>query len=375
MSYQCKILQDSISETGKRLTTMEITFPRCVLAEAETHRVFRGFGGNVEELIIKNLGINVDENLSRNSASSRAIPISKMVKMVRENPFIPEQWGKPVKGMGAKEYYEAGSPEDMKLTSEWDRMRQLAIDFAIINADIGNKEDLNRMLEPFMWHTAIITATEFDNFFKLRTNEAADWKIRKIADLMYEAYHCFDGANSLTDLVEKGVVSGRTDMKEIRVDNKNNWSAVIPIKLKVGEWHCPLVTSTNDHTLIEEYMYKEDIALLYKIKGYDHDQAMTDIEKKISVARCARVSYLTHDGKRDVEKDLELFERLRTSGHWSPFEHVATPYFNVTNHESLVEGITWEEPRENLRSGNFIGWKQYRKEFIDENCISFRKEN
>lgn len=109
MSYSCKILLDSISPTGKRLTTFEATFPRCVLAEAETHRVLRGFGGNVEELIIHNLGINVDENLSRNSASSRAIPINKMLQRVQEDPFIPEQWGKPVTGMGAKEYWPKDS--------------------------------------------------------------------------------------------------------------------------------------------------------------------------------------------------------------------------------------------------------------------------
>lgn len=78
MGYNCKILLDSISETGKRLTTFEVTFPRCVLAEAETHRVFSGYDGNVDELVIHNIGINVDKNLSRNSASSRAIPINKM---------------------------------------------------------------------------------------------------------------------------------------------------------------------------------------------------------------------------------------------------------------------------------------------------------
>jgi hypothetical protein len=353
MSYECKILLDSISETGKRLTTFQITFPRCVLAEAETHRVLRGWGGNVEELIINNLGINVDENLSRNSASSRAIPISKMVQMVRETPFIPEKWGKPVKGMGAKEYWEAGSTQDMDLTRAWDNLRNEAINFAVLNADIGNKEDLNRALEPFMWHTAIITATEFSNFFKLRTNPAADWKIRRIADLMYEAYHNNYYYNNRFDQCDK-----------VHAHQQ---------KLKVGEWHCPLVSEEDDELIFE---YGRNNNYILKPELYDADKAFIQkIKKEISVARCARVSYLTHDGKRDIEKDLELFERLRTSGHWSPFEHVATPYFDLkTVQYGWCNGFVVDN-KGNMQSGNFIGWKQYRKEFQDENCTSFRKEN
>lgn len=351
MSYSAKILLDSISETGKRLTTFEITFPRCVLAEAETHRVLRGWDGNIEELVIHNLGVNVDENLSRNSASSRAIPISKMVQRVRENPFIPEKWGMPVRGMGAKEYYDKGTIEDINLTMAWKFALKNSLEQVEACIEFGNKEDLNRLLEPFMWHTAIITATEFDNFFKLRTNSAADWKIRRIADLMYEAYHAFENWGKQTNI--KDCIHG-----EIKV----------PQKLKVGEWHCPLV-------------YEEDInSIKYMIDVGGNFVDITPVQKeleaiewmkRISVARCARVSYLTHDGKRDIEKDLELFERLRTSGHWSPFEHVATPYFQCIERDYLHQKNIYED----LRSGNFIGWKQMRKEFADENCTNFRKEN
>lgn len=372
MSYSCKILLDSVSETGKRITTMEITFPRCVLAEAETHRVLRGWDGNVEELVLHNVGINVDENLSRNSASSRAIPISKMVQRVRENPFIPEKWGKPVKGMGAKEYYEAGSPEGMKLTRMWNAARGAAIIFVEDHMNIGNKEDLNRLLEPFMWHTAIITATEWDNFFKLRTNSAADWKIRKIADLMYDAYHAFDHLNA----------NWKDDREVIEPITSSEWTATRPQKLEVGEWHCPLVYVEDDE-LIDKYWFEKTNLE----KGNMHEFRLK-AKKKISVARCARVSYLTHDGKRDIEKDLELFERLRTSRHWSPFEHVATPYYKDYGQQSMTArtGIVKDEDESagvskwsdaqyiNYRSGNFIGWKQFRKEFADENCTNFRKE-
>ena len=367
MSYSCKILLDSISETGKRLTTFEIAFPRCVLAEAETHRVFRGWGGNIEELVIHNLGINVDENLSRNSASSRAIPINKMLEAVEIDPFIPEKFGKPVKGMGAKEYWPIDSPEHKKLTAFWeDQLSRVRIVVRSLS-NIANKEDLNRLLEPFMYHTAIITATEFDNFFKLRTNSAADWKIRKIADLMYEAYHAFDD-------LEFSNHAGFSD-------NGVSWSAIRPQKLKVGEWHCPLVYE-EDRGLVEEksFTLSNEECKLYN----GHLDYIQQTLKKISVARCARVSYLTHDGKRDIEKDLELFERLRTSGHWSPFEHCATPFYSDINDNKNIDPTEfkfgWQRVKEkpnyfDIRSGNFIGWKQYRKEFADENCTNFRKEN
>ena len=93
-----------------------------------------------------------------------------------------------------------------------------------------------------------------------------------------------------------------------------------------GEWHLPLI-------LPEE----QDLAI--------------DTLKKVSVARCARVSYLTHDGTRDLNKDIELYTKLVTSKHWSPLEHVATPAPSKSRH------------------GNFIGWLQHRKQFADEHLI------
>src|SRR6185369_7117160 len=79
---KAEIVADSINEKGNRITSFIVTFPRIILAEKNTHRVF-----------------------SRNSASSRAIPFPKMVKSVRENPFIPIAWQKDHKGMQGTEYF------------------------------------------------------------------------------------------------------------------------------------------------------------------------------------------------------------------------------------------------------------------------------
>lgn len=144
--YRADILADSISPSGSRLTTMKITFPRIMLAEMNTHRVF-----------------------SRNSASSRAIPFKKMVRMVQENPFIPIAWQKDHKGMQGNEYIT--DPEHIQdCINSWLEARDYAVHKSSeLNVDGGvTKQLCNRLLEPFMWHTIIVSSTEFSNFFQLR---------------------------------------------------------------------------------------------------------------------------------------------------------------------------------------------------------------
>ena len=80
MTIQAKIIEDSISSTGKRITTFQLLYPRFIHAELMTHRVF-----------------------SRNASSSRAIPVTKMLAMVREDPAMPIHWGRNQPGMQAKE--------------------------------------------------------------------------------------------------------------------------------------------------------------------------------------------------------------------------------------------------------------------------------
>ena len=148
--YKVEILADSLSPQGNRLTTMKITFPRMVLAEMNTHRMF-----------------------SRNSASSRAIPFKKMVTMVEENPFIPIAWQKDHKGMQGTEYFT--EHESNLHRQHWLTARDYAIHQSKILANNGEvtKQLCNRLLEPFMWHTVIITSGKegLDNFFKLRCPE------------------------------------------------------------------------------------------------------------------------------------------------------------------------------------------------------------
>jgi thymidylate synthase ThyX len=241
MAYSARVLLDSISPAGVRLTTLEVTFPRFVLSEFNTHRVF-----------------------SRNSASSRAVPTSKLLEKVANEPVLPLEWGRNKAGMSADDVL---TPEEEEKAKEiWLSARDAALELARQLLDLRvHKQELNRVLEPFLWHTVIVTSTEWDNFFTLRCAPTAQPEIREAAQRMRAALN-----------------------------------ASAPALVGYGEWHLPLVQD---------------------------DERARDIEtqKKISAARCARVSYLTHAGTREIEKDIELHDRLKHDRHLSPFEHVATP--------------------------------------------------
>lgn len=288
--YSARVLADSVSRPGGvRLTTLEVTFPRIVLSEFNTHRVF-----------------------SRNSASSRAIPIEKQVERVRENPFVPAVFEENKKGMQGGEPLVEGAQAEARAI--WALGMQRAIDTAEMLADTGvHKQWANRMLEPFMWQTVIVTSTEWDNFFTLRLAKEAQPEIRQIAEYMKQA-----------------------------MDES------YPAEKAPYEWHLPLIDESDIDEVEENY---EEYAFLEKHTNPSH------LLRLVSAGRCARVSYLTHDGKRDLSADILLAQRLIVDGHMSPLEHVATP-------QSYPDRF----------SGNFRGWRQFRKQFEETNVINLHRK-
>lgn len=279
MSPSAVIIADSISEQGCRVTTFEITCHRFVLAEFNTHRV-----------------------ISRNSASSRAIPVSKQIRRIEENLALPVAWPSEQSGMQGG---EALSPEEQKeLEVIWAEAAEDTILFVDLLVEKGlHKSVTNRLLEPFMWHTIVCTSTAWENFFAQRCSPLAQPEIRAVAELM------------------RGVYEAST-----------------PKLVHEGQWHLPYIQD-------EEW---EDPSL-------DLD-AMT----KISAARCARVSYLTQDGVRDHSKDLELYDRLIGARpmHASPLEHVCTPAKNMHKVNIFRTGKSLELTLP--KYGNFLGWHQLR---------------
>lgn len=277
-----KIIADSISTNDVRITTMELNYPRFIHSEFMTHRMF-----------------------SRNASSSRAIPVEKMLKQVQETPAMPIHWGKNQPGMQAKEEIEFIQDAEVY----WEEACNDTIYWVNHLNRLGlHKQVINRLLEPFQYIKVIVTATEWDNFFKLRLHEDAQPEMMVLAEHMQAA-----------------------------MDNS------VPAALQHGEWHLPY---------IGDLAYGDD-----EWYPFTTEQAI-----KCSVARCARVSYLNHDNSNpSIEKDIDLYNKLLEAGHMSPFEHQATPMRADSFNVHAEDGITHEDRYGNLWSGNFRGFLQYRQ--------------
>lgn len=342
-----KVLADSISDHDHRLITVEVTFPRYLLSEFNTHRLF-----------------------SRNSASSRAIPPEKQLTRLLDDPFIPHTFWTRAKGMGqdeplggderdrAEEVYLQARTKAMRealclitdpgtvagVTSNYfvpeDGLRHLIQMVAeVVSGDKlipshwlnVSKSTVNRLLEPFMWHTVIVTSTEWENFFTLRCPPG------------YEVDPKFPAEPE----IQRTALAMRKVMR-----------ASVPNDLTTGEWHAPLVEGGYVGKIVEE---SDDFYW-----------------PRVSAGRCARVSFDTHENTEEESKSLARAEGLEKSGHMSPFEHVATPFTEAEwkVRDRMVQTALTEadlsygrvEPRvfkqliEQVEfCGNFRGWTQYRK--------------
>ena len=260
MAYHAEVLLDSINPAGQRLTTFVLRFPRFVLSEFNTHRMF-----------------------SRNASSSRAIPTPKLMQQLRDDPVLPVEWGRNQAGMQAREMLDPAAAQQAEI--EWLAARDAALAHAEqLRATGVHKQIVNRVLEPWMWASVIVSSTSYENFFTLRCHADAQPEIKRLADLMRTAF-----------------------------------MASTPTPRAAGEWHLPFTGPEDEGLSIDE-------------------------RKQVSVARCARVSYLTHVGTRDIAADQQLHQRLLDAGHWSPFEHVAMAAADAR------------------AFNNFSGWRAYRHE-------------
>lgn len=310
---KAEIVADSINPQGDGLTTYLLTFPKFILAELNTHRVF-----------------------SKNSASSRAIPFEKMVKMVKEDPFIPIAWQKDHKGMQGSEYAQYPDIEDFKVI--WLEARDNAIKSAQL-AQTGRvkltKQLCNRLLEPFMWHTVLLTGTEFKNFFELRcpqygNDEQGYFKSKKDA-LRHLQGRGVDITNLLksTDIEWQKINKSQAEI-HMQALAEAMWDAMnesTPKLLKEGEWHIPFGDKFD----------KREIDKFAWITNKGRNLSPIDTEIAVASARCARLSYMTFDGEIDYEKDIKLHDSLLKSGHMSPFEHCARAMSN-DEYYSFIKG-------------------------------------
>ena len=296
MSYDAKIIADSVGPNRARVTTFELTMPRIVLAEHNTHRSY-----------------------SRNAASSRAIPVEKMLARVEEDPMLPAWWGENQSGMQAKR--ELAGDRREAVEAIWLRLRDDAVAGARILLAAGlHKQITNRVVEPWMFTTVVCTATEWSNGFALRVDPEAQPEYERVMRMAKEAY----------------------ERSEPRV-------------LAAGEWHLPYVTFDDE----------------VESKGLAHPRWNSLDYCLISAGRCAAVSYL-NQGKRDPEADIDRANRILASGHMSPFEHQCRAMTREQwTHYGLRAAAAWVEGR--VPVGNLWGWHQFRKELADEHDYSLIK--
>ena len=291
-----KIIADSVSPEGVRMTTMEIEYPRFILAELNTHRM-----------------------LSKNSASSRAIPVKAMHEFIKANPATPVSWGKNQPGMKANE--DVGSAVATEAEQIWNRAKDDALHWAdaLAHKLAIHKQIANRITEPWMTMKTVISGTEWNNFFHLRNHADAQPEIKALAEAMTVAY-----------------------------------TTHLPVPLKPGQWHLPYIT-------LAEYVPTGELQYL----NNNFDPISLEEAKIVSASCCAQVSYRKNDDSFDKAK--KIYDQLILSEpvHASPIEHQATP-MDVTSMcrfepDTWQPGVTHVSANSDLWSGNLRGWIQYRK--------------
>ena len=336
---KAEIVAHSINEQGDELISVLATFPRIILAEVNTHRM-----------------------LSKNTSSSRAIPFNKMVESVKNDTFIPIAWQKEHKGMQGSEYFTSEFDIEL-LRQNWLKGRDYAVITAKAGTLLGSTKQLNnRLLEPFMWTTMLITGSKegWDNFFNLRcpqyeTYSGKGFRSRKDAlaaqlnvkdpgkDFVKESYE--ENSNIEWFLANKG--QAEIHMMALAECIWDAYNESTPKQLKAGEWHIPFVDKIGEITCIP-------IAK----NSPDYKQVLQGTQVMVSVAMAARTSYTIVGEEKglDYEALIGLHDRLLAQDppHSSPMEHAC-------------QAVTDEEYNNSFKGQekgwfrNYKGFKSYRQ--------------
>ena len=318
-----KVICDSISETGKRITTFELEYPRYIHCEILTHRM-----------------------LSKNCSSSRAIPIEKMLGYIENNMALPVYLGRNKSGMQAVEEIE----DKESALRFWKNGFMEVKSTVNILTELGlHKQIANRLTEPYQMMKVVVTATEWDNFFNLRIDKDAQPELVMLANKMFNA------------------MQGST-----------------PKTLKAGQWHLPYVDSIeSDEKPVVSSRDNDQYCFLTDNDGNNLGEIYLEDAIKISVASCAAVSYRTEN--MTLAKADKIFDMLINAEnlHSSPFEHIAKPthYANKSTMVNEQSPVTWEDGITHMKrsgelcSGNFTGWIQYRHLLDNNTCNNFDYNN
>jgi hypothetical protein len=252
------ILASKNAVTGDVLTTLRLTYPRIILSEFNTHRA-----------------------ISKNTSSTRAIPAKKMREIVWQSPFIPQFIGQHQKGMTPGPEIRGGKRNIAGLVIAAGALFALAQNYLLEKLGVA-KGVSGRYLEPYMWVTQVVTATDWQNFLKLRNHKDAEPHFRELArciarELRYVESVLGSGSEIWTRAISLGAVQ----------------------TVQPTDWHIPFLVRDDSNLSLDQKL-------------------------KVSAARAARTSYTVSQGKTsNHHADLELADKLIASKHMSPLEHQA----------------------------------------------------
>ena len=365
-----EIVADSANSFGDRLTSLVLTYPRIIHSEMMTHRMF-----------------------SRNASSSRAVPVDKMIKAVRENTFCPFEFQKSHKGMQGSEYFTGADRQEC--INLWLESAELALQQAEkMKAKGISKQIINRILEPYQYYTVLITGSieGWQNFFNLRcpsykligldeenVKSRKEWleKIQFSSALHPSMY-------PKTDVEWLQINKGQAEIHMMDLAEKI-YDAVnesTPKQLKAEEWHVPFKDNIVLYTEWDNFIFDNNTEL---------KDVITNIIK-ISTAMAAHTSYTTvgNEPVKSYEKWIELHDKLIAYDppHSSPMEHCARAMsdeewqefykgrlyrnkmeYYIRNHSNDYVDTEILEPYSELENGwcnNFKGFIPYRY-MIDNN--------
>lgn len=317
-----EIVADSANSFSDRLTSLVLTYPRIIHSEMMTHRMF-----------------------SRNASSSRAVPVDKMIKAVRENTFCPFEFQKSHKGMQGSEYFTG--VERQECINLWLESAELALQQAEkMKAKGISKQIINRILEPYQYYTVLITGSKegWDNFFELRCPQYGGTDARNNEVYFKSKKEAIEHLQKISvntiNLKEDDTLGwlqinkGQAEIHLMDLAEKiyDSFNESTPKQLKAGRWHIPMITDLESSKL------------------------SIDDQIKLSVGRTANTSYtVVGDGKElTLEQAVKIHDKCRKLNHSSVFEHCARVMSDDEYNNSF-------KGQEKGWFRNYKGFKSYRQ--------------
>lgn len=262
-SVRVEIIKDSLNTaTNDRLTTYRLSFPKCLLAELNTHRM-----------------------LSRSVSSSRAVSFKNTRKRVLSDPYKPLVWGAEQRGMQSSS--ELSGWRAVIAAIAWELQKNVSLFCHWLAGDIAglHKQHTNRLIESHLYAEVILSGTEWDNFFLLRAHKDA-----------------------------------QPEFSHIAYEMKRQYEENTPTSMNPGEWHIPLIFAPDSDLNTPERLRNISAARCARASYYTQDGTVANYESDLKL--CGRLSGSNPKHLSPFEHQaiaLETSERVGNFRGWKQY--------------------------------------------------------